>query len=66
MCGETFSKGGGRSSRVFYENLSLPEGGNQALNYQIMQAAVFIKFPVKFTLLRGTICGRSTLCADKF
>jgi hypothetical protein len=47
-------------------NLSLTAGGNQVLNYQRMQAAVFIKFPVKVALLRGKIFGRPTLYADKF
>jgi len=47
-------------------NLSLPADGNQALDYQGMQTAVVIKFPVKVTLLRGAICGRPTLCSDKF
>jgi hypothetical protein len=42
--------------RLLRNNLSLPAGGNQALNYQIMQTPVVIKFPLKFALLRGTIC----------
>jgi hypothetical protein len=47
-------------------NLSLPAGGNRAVNDQSTQAAFVIKFLVKVTLLRSTIYGTPTLYLDNF